>query len=82
MNDAVYEIRMKHDPSAIDQWSGQVFRISDGTYMSGSTQIADTEIDVIEACQKWITEQREQKEPYTLYADDLGNLVDGHSVRV
>lgn len=71
----IYRISAEHDPTQPDylKWTATVYRVSDESYMGGSTRCAATADEAVAACREWIASLSEKKEAVTVYTDEDGD---------
>lgn len=76
MSEPTYRIDIEHRPAEPTfKWIGSVYRISDDHYLT--SEIGVTEQEAVQAAFQWIKVQGEQREPYSLHADEEGRPVPG-----
>lgn len=73
----IYRITVEHDPTQPDylRYTGTVHRVSDDSYMSGSTRCGATAGDALDQCREWISKLGEKVETLTVYTDEDGDVI-------
>ena len=80
MSDATYRIEIEHLPGETFTFYARVYQVSSAG-MPDYTCHSDDRDDALTMCQNWILSQVRKMETWTVYADDDGNIVPGHSVK-
>ncbi len=80
MSDATYRIDVSHDPhNQTWPWDVRIVRLSDERLVT--TMWAETHDQATEKAQRWLVEESLAQQGFSVYVNDAGVPVEGHSVK-